>query len=411
MPSAIVLKSNRTRQKSVYYIQWLGVDMREVSFFKPMLDEREEEAVLRILRSGWLTTGKETLDFEKDFADFVGAKYALAVNSASNGLMLSFDACGVSKGTAIITSPYTFASSATSAIHLGANILYADINADDYNINPDAVEKLLIENKNVKAILPIHIGGNICRMDALKALAKKYAVKLVEDAAHAFPAKVNNAYAGTLADAGVFSFYATKTMTTAEGGMICTNDDKIASRIKIMRMHGIDRPIWERYTSTKASWIYDLVDAGWKCNLPDILSAIGRVQLQKANDMLKMRSQIVQYYNERFLGNDCLLLPPNSEGNAWHLYILRIVPEALKISRDEFVSELQKQGLGISMHFIPHFHMTYFKKTFNLRAEDFPNAERQFQSSLSLPLYPGMSDDDVEYVADTVLKTVDKFKR
>lgn len=385
--------------------------MREISFFKPMIDEREETAVLRVMRSGWLTTGKETLAFEKEFADFVNAKYACAVNSATSGLLLSYDACGVKEGTAIITSPYTFASTATSAIHLGAKVLYADINVDDYNINVDCVEKLLRENKNVAAIVPIHIAGNVCHMEALNALAKSYGVKIIEDAAHAFPAKTKLGYAGTLGDVGVYSFYATKTITTAEGGMVCTNDETIARRIKTMRMHGIDRAVWERYTDTKASWQYDVVDAGWKCNLPDILSAIGRVQLNKANDMLALRTKIVQYYNERFSGNDCLILPPTSEGNAWHLYILRIVPETLKISRDEFTAELQAQGLGISMHFIPHFRMTYFKRAFNVHAEDFPNAQRQFACSLSLPLYPGMSDSDAEYVADTVLATVKKFKK
>lgn len=385
--------------------------MREVAFFKPWIDEREEEAVLRILRSGWLTTGKETLQFEKEFADFVGSKFAFAVNSASNGLLLSLEACSVKKGYAIITSPYTFASTVTSALHLGADILYADINVNDYNINVQAVEKLLEKNKNVKVILPIHIAGNVCHMQELKKLAKNYGVKIIEDAAHSFPSKTDLGFAGTLGDAGVFSFYATKTITTAEGGMICTNDDKIANRIKIMRMHGIDRPVWERYTSTKASWKYDIVDVGWKCNMPDILAAIGRIQLTKANEMLNSRKKIVQYYNSSFSDCESLVLPPTSNGNAWHLYILRIIPETLKINRDEFIQELKEQGLGISVHFIPHFYMSYFKNQLHLNPDDFPNAKKQFETSLSIPLYPKMSDDDVDYVVNTILKTVKKFKR
>lgn len=378
----------------------------KVPFFKPLLDEREEEAVLRILRSGWLTTGKETLAFEKEFADFVGAKYAFAVNSASSGLILAYDACGVKDGTAVITSPYTFASTATGAIHLGAEILYADINPDDYNISVESVEKLLRENKKVKAIVPIHIAGNLCRMDELKLLAEKYGVKIVEDAAHAFPSKTKKGFGGTLGDAGVFSFYATKTITTAEGGMLCTNDPKIAERVSTMRMHGIDRAVWERYTSEKASWQYDVVETGWKFNMPDILASIGRVQLKKANQMFEMRKTIVDYYNKSFADNDCLQCPPDSEGNAWHLYILRIVPERLKISRDEFITRLQECGLGISLHFIPHFYFSWFKKTYSLSEKNFPNTKRMFETSLSIPLYPGMTKEEAEYVVQVILETV-----
>ena len=215
--------------------------MKHIPFFKPLIDENEEQAVLRILRSGWLTTGKETLEFEKEFADFVGSRYAFAVNSATSGLLLALDACGVGTGSAVITSPYTFASTATSAVHLGADVLYADVNHDDYNISIESVENLLRKNKNVKAIIPIHIAGNVCKMQALNNLAKQYGVKVIEDAAHAFPAKTKTGFAGTLGDAGVFSFYATKTITTAEGGMICTDNAELAERIKIMRMHGIEK--------------------------------------------------------------------------------------------------------------------------------------------------------------------------
>lgn len=380
--------------------------MKHIPFFKPLIDENEEQAVLRILRSGWLTTGKETLEFEKEFADFVGSRYAFAVNSATSGLLLALDACGVGTGSAVITSPYTFASTATSAVHLGADVLYADVNHDDYNISIESVENLLRKNKNVKAIIPIYIAGNVCKMQALNDLAKQYGVKVIEDAAHAFPAKTKNGFAGTLGDAGVFSFYATKTITTAEGGMICTDNAELAERIKIMRMHGIDRAVWERYTGEKASWQYDVVEAGWKCNLPDILSAIGRMQLQKANKMFEMRKSIAEYYNERFSQNECLRIPPTSDGNAWHLYLLRIVPEKLNVSRDTIIARLQENGLGMSMHFIPHFYLTWFKNTFSLRDVDFPNAKRMYETTMTLPFYPGMTNEDAEYVADTVLKVI-----
>ncbi|MBQ7613326.1 MAG: DegT/DnrJ/EryC1/StrS family aminotransferase [Spirochaetaceae bacterium] len=385
--------------------------IRQVPFFKPLLDEEEEKAVLRILRSGWLTTGSETLAFEKEFADFVGAKYAFAVNSATTGLLLAMDACGVGAGTSVITSPYTFASTALSAVHLGANLVYADTNADDYNISPESVEKLLAKHHNVKAIIPIHIAGNVCKMQEICNIAKQYNVKVIEDAAHAFPAKTHDGFAGTLGDVGVFSFYATKTITTGEGGMVCTNDDSIAKRIKIMRMHGIDRSVWERYTSAKASWYYDVVEAGWKANLPDILSAIGRVQLSKANIMYAMRQKIAHEYNLRFSSEEALILPPDSVGNAWHLYLLRIVPDLLTVSRDELIVLLQEQGLGMSMHFIPHFELTYFKNQYKLDRVDFPNAYKHYANSMTIPLWPGMTQDDTEYVVETVLKIIARCKK
>ena len=228
--------------------------IREVPFFKPSFDRSEEEAAVRVLHSGWLTTGKETLAFEQDFAEMVHSPYALAVNSASNGLMLAMDAFGVGEGTKILTSPYTFVSTATSALHLGGEVVYADIAADSYSIDPEKIEEKLKHDKAIKAIVPIHIAGNLCDMKAITALAVQYGVAVIEDAAHAFPAKTADGYGGTFGDAGVFSFYATKTITTGEGGMICLRNPEAAERIKLMRSHGINRTIWDRYTDKHASW-------------------------------------------------------------------------------------------------------------------------------------------------------------
>lgn len=377
---------------------------KTIPFFTPSFSEEEEKALMRVLRSGWLTTGKETLEFEKEFASFTGSKNALAVNSASSGLMLAMDACGIKSGTKILTSSYTFISTATSALHLGGDVVYADIEKDSYSIDPEKIETILKKDKSVKAIVPIHIAGNVCNMKAINDLAKKYSVAVIEDAAHAFPSKTEEGYAGTLGTCGVFSFYATKTITTGEGGMICTNDDKIAERVKLMRSHGINRTIWDRYTDTKASWKYDVTAEGWKCNLPDILSAIGRVQLKKAKTFFEQRKKIAQKYNAAFAGNDSFILPPNGEGNAWHLYILRLNLEALKIGRDEFGQALQERGLGISMHFIPHFEMSYIKERYGLNSSDFPESNKKYLQSLSLPFYPSMSEDDSDYVIETVIK-------
>lgn len=384
---------------------------REIPFFRPSFDRREEEATIRVLHSGWLTTGKETLAFEKEFADMVHSPYALAVNSASNGLMLAMEAFGIGKGTKILTSPYTFVSTATSALHLGGEAVYADIETDSYSIDPEKIEEKLKQDKSIKAIVPIHIAGNLCNMQAINSLAKKYNVAVIEDAAHAFPAKTADGYGGTLGDAGVFSFYATKTITTGEGGMICVRNPEAAERIKLMRSHGINRTIWDRYTDKHASWQYDVVAEGYKCNLPDILSAIGRVQLQKAEDFYWKRKFIAERFTRAFAQYDFFQVPPDGAGNAWHLYLLRIVPETLSIGRDDFARALQERGLGISVHFIPHFELTFLKDRYNLRAQDFPNAASHYSQSISLPFWPDMTDEDVQYVIDTVIDTAKKFRR
>ena len=384
---------------------------REIPFFRPSFDHREEEAAIRVLHSGWLTTGKETLAFEKEFADMVHSPYALAVNSASNGLMLAMEAFGIGKGTKILTSPYTFVSTATSALHLGGEAVYADIEADSYSIDPEKIEDKLKQDKSIKAIVPIHIAGNLCNMKAINSLAKKYNVAVIEDAAHAFPAKTTDGYGGTFGDAGVFSFYATKTITTGEGGMICVRNPEAAERIKLMRSHGINRTIWDRYTDKHASWQYDVVAEGYKCNLPDILSAIGRVQLQKAEEFYRKRKLIAERFTRAFEPLDFFQVPPDGDGNAWHLYLLRIVPETLSVGRDDFARALQEQGLGISVHFIPHFELTFLKERYGLRAQDFPNAATHYAQSISLPFWPDMTDEDVQYVIDTVIDTAKKFRK
>lgn len=386
-----------------------------IPFSVPAVGAEEEEAVLKIMRSGWLTTGKETLEFEKEFAAFVSQEknvQALAVNSASNGLMLAMDACGVGQGTdpgKILTTPYTFVSTATAACHLGGSVVYADIEPDTYNINPDEIERILSSDSGIRAVVPVHIAGLPCNMERICDIAAKYHVPVIEDAAHAFPAATCSGYAGTLGDIGVYSFYATKPITTGEGGMICTANPDYVRRMSLMRMHGIDRPVWNRYTSDKASWEYDVITPGFKCNLPDILSAIGRVQLRKANELYRQRLDIARLYNDAFRNYDFLQVPPDGDGNAWHLYLLRIVPEKLSVTRNEFSSLLQQQGLGVSMHFIPHFRMTWLRNTFHLNAADFPHAQRCFETTISLPFWPGMTDQMIHRVIDTVIRTGKKY--
>ena len=401
-------------------------DSLKVPFSRPSISKEEETGVLDVLRSGWLTTGKQALAFEKEFSYYmnkvddsvIAARKAaglsvkdvisLAVNSATSGMTLAMEACGVKPGTTVITTPYTFVSTAACAKHLGADVLFADIEKDSYSIDVDKVEKLLAADTNKKkivAVVPVHIAGNVCDMERLVELAHKYNVKVIEDAAHAFPSLTKLGYAGTICDAGVFSFYVTKTMTTAEGGMVCVRDQALAKRMTVMRMHGMDRTTWDRYTSPRASWEYDIVDLGWKFNLPDLLAVIGRVQLARANVFFEARKKIVSLYNKAFSGMDFIQVPPDGEGNAWHLYLARLNLDKLKISREEFAKALQKEGIGISVHFIPLFHFKYWQNVEPaFRAMNFPNAESQYQRTITLPLWPDMTEKMAEDVISAVKK-------
>ncbi len=396
----------------------------KVSFSKPSISKDEEDAVLNVLRSGWLTTGKYALEFEQEFSNFMNKDsqslinrkkfeledspvISLAVNSNTSGMILAMEACGVGPQTAVITTPYTFVSTASCARHLGADVFFADIEKDSYSIDCAKIEEILKSpsGKKVKAIVPVHIAGNLCNMKKIMELAKKYNVKVIEDSAHAFPSKTDLGYAGTIGDIGVFSFYVTKTITTAEGGMVCTRNKELAKRMTAMRMHGMDRNTWDRYTSPKASWEYDIIAPGYKFNLPDILAAIGCCQLKKAEVFFEKRKAIVKKYNEAFKNCDFIKLPPDSLGNSWHLYLMRIIPEKLKINRDEFALQLQKKGIGISVHFIPLFRFTYWKELYkDFTKENFPNAEKQYISTITIPLWPNMTNEMVNLVIQAVLE-------
>ncbi|MCI6891158.1 MAG: DegT/DnrJ/EryC1/StrS aminotransferase family protein [Treponema sp.] len=394
----------------------------KVPFHRAAITKAEEDAVLDVLRSGWLTTGKYALEFEKKFSAALTCPddqekgrdpiISLAVNSNTSGMILAMEACGVKAGNAVITTPYTFVSTAACARHLGADVYFADIEKDSYSIDPNKIEEILKKDtKNghkVQAIVPVHIAGNVCNMKAILELAKKYStpdhkIYVIEDAAHSFPSKTSLGFAGAIGDVGVFSFYVTKTITTAEGGMVCTRNPDLAKRMTVMRMHGMDRTTWDRYTSPRASWEYDIIAPGYKFNLPDLLAALGCCQVDRANLFFEQRKKIVEKYNKAFSKLDFIQLPPDGEGNAWHLYLLRIIPEKLTISREEFAKKMQAAGLGISVHFIPIFHFTYWKELYpDFTAENYPQAEDHYQRTISIPLYPDMTEDAAQLVIDTV---------
>jgi dTDP-4-amino-4,6-dideoxygalactose transaminase len=380
-----------------------------IPFFRPSIGPEEEKAVISVLRSGWLTTGEVAERFEKEFAAFIGVRHALAVSSATAGLHLALESLGVGHGDAVITTPYTFAATAEVVRYLGADPLFVDIRSDSMNIDPEAVESALkrcrAEKRRVSAILPVHVAGLPCDMGMLTDIAGRYGVPIVEDAAHAFPVRISGRFVGAMAQAGVFSFYATKTITTGEGGMLVTDRDEIAARARIMRLHGIDRDVWNRYTTPEASWRYDVVAPGFKYNLTDIAAAIGRSQLAKAEDFLFRRTSIARRYQDGFAGLDFLELPVPAASHAWHLFIVHIVPNKLTVDRDAFAKELTRRGIGISVHFIPLHIMSYYRRRYGLRPESFPQALESFRTCISLPLSPSLSDEDVDRVITAVKET------
>lgn len=391
-----------------------------IPFALPYVGEEEIDAVVKTMRSGWLTTGPKTNEFETKFADFVGSKYALAVNSATSGLHLALDSIGVTRDDYVIVPTWTFTSTAEVVRYLGANPIFIDVDAKTLNIDVGLLEEEVIKVRSkygskLKAIIPVHFAGRACEMNAIVEIAQKYGLYIVEDAAHALPTTVKcksitdstckSRVVGTIGHITVFSFYATKTITTGEGGMITTNDKKLLERMRVMRLHGINKDVWDRYTSNKPAWYYNVVAAGYKYNLTDIASAIGICQLNKIDWLRKRRKKIATYYNNNFINESSLQIPAkehDGEIHSWHLYVLRLNIEVAGIDRDNLIEELTANGVGCSVHFIPLHMQTYWKKLYELSESDFPVASREFKRCLSLPIYPSMTDEQARRVTKKV---------
>jgi len=387
-----------------------------IAFHRPSVDEAEIEAVSETLRSGWLTTGPRTAQFEQEFRDYVQAPYALAVNSCTAGLHLALAALGVGPGDEVITAPLTFCATVNCILHVGATPVLADVDAAG-NLDARSVEARI--TPRTRAIMPVHFAGLPCEMDAIWSLARRRGLYVIEDAAHAvgahyrgYPIGAGNRATGAASDAVVFSFYATKNLTTGEGGMVTCHDSALADRMKILCLHGISKDAWNRYAE-KGNWYYEVVENGFKYNLSDIQSAIGIQQLRKQEDFLSVRKTYAEYYNSAFETLDEIETPLSWEHcrHAWHLYVLRLKDAGLSISRGEFIEELRRRGIGASVHFIPIHEHPCFASHARSVGRHCPRAVEMCPRVISLPLYPALTMDEVQYIASTVREITARYRR
>lgn len=379
-------------------------------FHVPDIAEDEIQAVVDTLRSGWLTTGARVRQFEADFAQYVGCQQAVAVNSGTAALHLALDAIGLKEGDEVLVPTMTFAASAEVVLYFKAKPVLVDCRRDTMNLDPDQIEKAI--SARTKAIMPVHIGGQPCDMDRILEIARVHNLKVIEDAAHALPTRYQGRLVGTIGDITCFSFYATKTITTGEGGMATTENPAWAERMRIMSLHGISHDAWKRYTA-EGSWYYEIMYPGYKYNLTDVAAAMGIQQLKKCDQLWELRRRCAAWYNEGFKDVPEVGVPyvaPDVQ-HAWHLYVLQLDLERLRISRNAFIARLRDENVGTSVHFIPlHLH-PYYRGTFGYRPEDFPAASAVFERIISLPIYPKLTAADSQRVIDTVTRLVRQHRR
>jgi dTDP-4-amino-4,6-dideoxygalactose transaminase len=371
-------------------------------FALPEIGDEEIAEVVDALKSGWVTTGPKTRRFETDFAAWLGDPqlHCIAVNSATAGLHLALEAAGVGAGDEVITTTHTFTATAEVVRYLGADVKLVDIDPATMNIDAAAVEAAV--TPRTKAIVPVHYAGLAADMPALQAIARRHGLKLIEDAAHALPTTSAGRLVGTLdSDAAVFSFYANKTITTGEGGMLVTRDEALAKRARVMRLHGMNRDAFDRYQSKVPSWYYEVIAPGFKYNLTDIAAALGIHQLKRAHAFHAQREKLVAAYGRALAGLPLVLPPlaPTGEKHAWHLYVVRLADE-VSVTRDRFIERLFEAGIGCSVHYIPlHLH-PYWRERYGLTAAQFPHSQHTYERMVSLPLYTRMTEADVQRVAE-----------
>jgi perosamine synthetase len=387
--------------------QTAGADY--LPFHVPTIGDEEIAAVVEVLKSGWLTTGSKAREFEEQFCQLVGARYAVALNSGTAALHLALEAVGIEEGDEVIVPTMTFTASAEVVLYLKAKPVLVDCLPDTLNIDPDQIERAI--TSRTKAIIPVHFGGQPCDMEPILEIARRNNLYVIEDAAHALPAKYHRQTVGTIGDITCFSFYATKTITTGEGGMATTENPEWAVRMRMMSLHGISHDAWKRYAK-EGSWYYEVLCPGFKYNLTDIGAAIGIEQLKKCDAFGDARDHIANKYNEAFADLPEIQTPfcePDRQ-HAWHLYVIQLRLEGLTITRDQFIEALKSQGIGTSVHFIPlHLH-PYYRNTFGYVPGDFPNATEAYQRIISLPIYPNMTDAGIDHVIGAVRHVVQQYR-
>ena len=379
-------------------------------FHLPDIGEEEIESVVETIRSGWLTTGSKTKQFEQEFASYIGAGHAVALNSCTAALHLALEAVGISAGDEVIVPTVTFAATAEVVHYLRAKPVLVDCEPGTLNIDIDSIERAI--TPKTKAIIPVHFAGQPCAMDQILALARLHNIKVIEDAAHALPARYQGKMVGTIGDITCFSFYATKTITTGEGGMATTENEEWAEKMRILSLHGITRDAINRYTP-EGTWYYEICYPGYKYNLTDLASALGISQLRKCDQFAKVRQQYAMLYNDAFKDLPEITVPCVQEGreHAWHLYVIHLNLERLRIGRNEFIDYLKQQGIGTSVHFIPlHLH-PFYRDNYTYGQNEFPVANSAFERIVSLPIYPKMTETNVKHVIEVVTNVIQHHRR
>ena len=376
----------------------------------PLIEEDDIAGVVDSLKSGWIAKGPKTMEFEKQFAEYVGAKYAVAVNSCTAALHLALVAAGIGEGDEVLTTPMTFASSANVIIHTGARPVLVDIDPVTMNIDTQKIREKI--SPRTKAIIPVHIAGHPCEMDEIMEIAREYNLFVLEDGAHAVYTQYKGKMIGSIGNATAFSFYATKNLVTGEGGMVTTNDEDLYNEIRILSTHGMSRNAWNRYAQA-GSWYYEILAPGYKDNMSDIMAGLGLSQLAKLERMQGLRQEIANYYQVEFGKIPEIEMPVELDyaRHAWHLYIIKLNLDKLSIDRGKFIEELKDENIGTSVHFIPlHMH-PYYRDTYGYKPGDFPVAEGIFERTISLPLYPKMSMQDASDVVKAVRRVVERFRK
>lgn len=379
-------------------------------FHRPLIGTEEEMEVVQTLRSGWITTGPRTQKFERAFADYIGCRHAIGLSSCTSGLHLALVALGVGEGDEVITTPITFPATANVIVHQRARPVFVDIDPKTLNIDPDKIGEKI--TPKTKAIIPVHFAGHPCEMDRISEIAQRHNLKVIEDAAHALEAEYHGRKVGVLGNAAAFSFYATKNITTGEGGMLTTNDDELADLIEILRLHGISRDAWKRY-GIEGYKHWDTLYPGYKYNMFDIQAAIGIHQLKKADQFLRIRRKYVEMYDRAFEKIPEIKIP-GRKGNIKHshyLYVIQVKTEDLTTDRDIIMNAIQAENIGIGIHFRALHLQPYYKDTYGFKPGDFPNAEYASDRVISLPLYPAMTEADVADVIKAVGRVISRYRR